>query len=198
MVYCFNGQVINTYYCWEPQLPGQKHSVYFSFILTLKIRCNELQPRLESSPSTETPQAVFAQHVQETSQRHVCTDSYKQGWAHPQTRIIHTLCCPYQSPQIELSGGRTSRTKWTSTWPMPSCRCLVQSTRSFPKLCCSEHKCLVPGVTAEPEHNKRDQRKCKSNPMPVLHHMGRAQFRNNMGNFCSDPTKLLLLSLTGE
>ena len=63
MVYCFNGGVINTYYCREPQLPGQKHSVNFSFLLTSEIRCNELQPRLESSLSMETHQAGFAQHA---------------------------------------------------------------------------------------------------------------------------------------
>lgn len=83
--------------------------------------------------------------------------------------------------------------------PVPSCRSIVQSTSRFPKLCSSQHKCLAPGMTAEPGQKTRDLRKCKINPKPALHSVGRNQFRNNMGNFCPDPTNLLvLLSLTGE
>lgn len=79
MVYCFNGGVINTYYCREPQLPGQKHSVNFSFLLTLKLRCNGLQPRLEPPLSTDTTKQSLHSLLQNTSQRYVCTDNYKQG-----------------------------------------------------------------------------------------------------------------------
>lgn len=81
---------------------------------------------------------------------------------------------------------------------MPSCRSTVQYSSRFRKLCSSQHTCLVPGAATEPGQKTRDLRKCKPNPKLALYCVGRNQFRDNMGNFCSDPINLLLLlSLTG-
>jgi len=43
--------------------------------------------------------------LQGMSQRSVCTDSYEQGGAHPPTRLVHTLYCLHQYPEVEISGG---------------------------------------------------------------------------------------------
>lgn len=188
MVYWFNGGVINTYYCWEPQLPGQKYSVNFSFLLTLKIRCNELQPRLETSLSTKSHQAVFAQQASRYISKSICTDDQEQGWADPKISSHPIRPIPGPRSWALWRGEPREPSKWAHV-PLSS-RSIVQFTSTFP----TQVPCAY-GYSCTWTENKGP----KSNPKPALHCVGRNQLRTNPWKSCSDPTNfLILLCLTGE
>lgn len=128
-------------------------------------------------------QAVFAQPASKYISK-VCLHWQLQTRLSPLwTTSIHTLYCLYQPLKIELSGERNQDNQANEY----TCQCLHadQSDSRFPKLCSSQRKCLVPGVTTEPGWKTRDPRKCKTNPKPAFHCVGRNQFRNT-GNFCPD------------
>lgn len=97
---------------------------------------------------------------------------------------LFTRCTAYARPQ-RLSSGMGNQENQANEY---TCQCLhvdpqFSPPADFPSSVSSQHKHLAPGVTAEPEEQKRDLRKRKPNPKPALHCVGRNQFRNNVGNF---------------
>lgn len=99
MVYSFSGGVINTYYSQGPQLPGEKRSVNFSFLVTLKIRCNELShdqsPRPHRKPTEQSShgflQGLSAQTALSGAEPTLPPDLFASFAGH-------------QTPQFRLSG----------------------------------------------------------------------------------------------
>lgn len=112
-------------------------------LLTSKIRCNELQPRLESSLSTETHQAVFAQHASRYVSKVYLHWQLQARLSPPSNQTCsHPILLIPASRSWALWRGELREASKRVHVPMPSCRSTVQSTSRFPKFCSSQRKSL--------------------------------------------------------